>query len=116
MAEAQLSTAHSFATQDYSESFFASVPSDGRFLACPYHKFPPETDINQKTIGFSFARFQGSNVYLIQDTAIELKCKITKKNKTLPDKDKFVAPNCNVLHTAFEAVRVYVNEKCITPR
>lgn len=46
---------------------------------------------------------------------MELVCEITKADGSKPLKTAVVAPNCNVLHTAFEAVRVYLNEKCITP-
>lgn len=113
--ESQLVTANSFLTQDYSESFFSEVPTDGRFLSCNYQKFPPVSSIAGKTINFELGRFTASNVYLIQDTALEIVCKITKADGSKPAKTAVVAPNNNILHTAFEAVRVYINERCITP-
>jgi len=114
--ESQLVTANSFPAQDYSESFFASVPTDSRFLSCNYQKFPPVTSIDGKTIKFELGRYTAGNVYLIQDTALEIACKITKADGNKPLKSAQVAPNCNCLHTAFENVRVYINERCITPR
>lgn len=114
--ESQLVGADAFATQDYSESFFAEVPTDSRFLSCNYQKFPPVTGIDGKTIKFELGRYTAANVYLIQDAALEIVCKITKADGSKPLKTANVAPNCNVLHTAFENVRVYINEKCITPR
>jgi len=66
MAEAVLSGENTFSAQDYTESFFASVPSDERFISCSYQKFPPESSIDGKTIVFVLSRYQASNIYLIQ--------------------------------------------------
>lgn len=87
MAEGVLSSVNSYSAQDYSESFFASVPSDSRFLSSSYQKIPPESSIDGKTIVFSLSRYQASNIYLIQDCALEINCVIVKSDgKTLPDK------------------------------
>jgi len=59
-------------------------------------------------------KFEAGNIYLIQDCVLDVRCKITKANGSLPEKAKNVAPNNNVLHTLFEAVRVTINEKQIT--
>lgn len=53
--------------------------------------------------------------FQIQDTILEIVCKITTSAGALPTKDKYVAPINNVLHSAFESVSVFINEKCITP-
>jgi len=66
MAEAVLSGVNTFSAQDYTESFFASVPSDERFISSSYQKFPPESSIDGKTIVFVLSRYQASNIYLIQ--------------------------------------------------
>jgi len=115
MAEAVLSSVNSFSAQDYSENFFASIPSDERFLSSSYQKIVPESSIEGKTIVFTLSRYQASNIYLIQDLAIEINCAILKANNTVPLVTAQVAPCANVLHSAFEAVRVYINDVCITP-
>jgi len=115
MAEAVLSSVNSFSAQDYSESFFASVPSDERFLSSSYQKVTPESNIDGRTITFVLSRYQASNIYLIQDCALEMQCVILKADNTLPLKTAQVAPCANVLHSAFEAIRVYINDVCVTP-
>jgi len=92
MAEAVLSGVNTFSAQDYTESFFASVPSDERFIASSYQKFPPESSIDGKTIVFTLSRYQASNVYLIQDCCLELKCAILKADGTVPASTAKVAP------------------------
>jgi len=87
-----------------------------RFLSSNYQKFPPESNIDGKTIVFTLHRFEAANIILIQDCVLELACRIETSTGALPTADKKVAPNCNVLHTAFEAIRVYINDVCITPR
>lgn len=114
MAEAILNSVDSFNAQSYSESFFASIPSDGRFLSSSFQKFPPDSTIDGRTIVFTLNRFQAANIYLIQDCCLEIVCSIHKKDGSLPLKSAKVAPNCNVLHTAFEAVRVFINDQSIT--
>lgn len=116
MGEAILNSVNTFNAQDYSQSFFSSVPSDGRFLCSSYQRFPPESNIDGKTIVFNLSRFQAANIYLIQDCVVEIVCKITKADGTLPLKTALVAPVCNVLHSAFEAVRVYLNDQIINPK
>lgn len=82
--EAQLSSVHSFPAQDYAESFASDVPQDSRFLQSSYQKVPPETNIDGKTIAFELHRYEAANVYLIQDTCVELFCKITKADGSAP--------------------------------
>lgn len=83
--EAQLNSANSFVAQDYSQSFFAAVPTDGRFLCTSYQKFPPDSSIDGRTIIFSLSRYEAGNLYLIQDCALEIECSILKSDLTIPD-------------------------------
>ncbi len=53
-------------------------------------------------------------MYLIQDTTIEVTVVIKKKDGSLPDTSKIVAPVNNFLHSMFEAVRLTINDIPIT--
>ena len=55
---------------------------------------------------FNLDRFQAGNIYLIQDTNIEVSVVILKKDNSLPDKSAFVGPVNNLLHSLFESVRL----------
>lgn len=55
-----------------------------------------------------------ANVYLIQNTVLEISCVIHTSKGVVPDKTKKVGPVNNVLHSAFEAVRLYINDIPIT--
>jgi hypothetical protein len=59
-------------------------------------------------------RYDAANVYLIQDTTIEVSVLIKKKDGSLPDKTKVVAPVNNFLHSMFESVRLIINDIPIT--
>ena len=83
--ESQLTEAGTFPAQIYAESFFANIPTDARFLQCTYQKFMPSSSIDGKTIEFNLDRYDAANVYLIQDTNIEVNFTITKADGTLPD-------------------------------
>ena len=48
------------------------------------------------------------NIYLIQDTCLEVTCCITKNDGTLPDKS--VGTVNNLLHSMFESVRLTIND------
>lgn len=113
--EAQLSSSSSFPAQEYTQSWISTVPADGRFLSTSYQRFPAETSIEGKVIKFVLSRFEAANIYLIQDTVLEICCKITTSDGQLPAKEKNVAPVNNVLHSAFESVNVCINDKSITP-
>jgi hypothetical protein len=108
--EAQLTEAGTFPSQVYAESFFAKFPTDARFLQCTYQKFVPTSNIDGKKIEFNLDRYDAANVYLIQDTNIEVNVKITKENGSLPDKTKLVSVANNVLHSMFESVRLIIND------
>ncbi len=85
-----------------------------RFLQCTYQKFSPTSNINGKTIEFKLDRYDAANVYLIQDTNIEVTVLITKEDGTVPDTSKIVAPINNFLHSIFEAVRLTINDIPLT--
>jgi hypothetical protein len=54
------------------------------------------------------------NVYLIQDTCIEVQCLITKNDGNLPDTAKKVSIINNILHSIFESVRLVINDIPLT--
>ena len=112
--ESQLTEAGTFPAQIYAESFFASLPTDARFLQCTYQKFMPSSSIDGKTIEFNLDRYDAANVYLIQDTNVELTVLITKADGTLPAKGSSVSIANNFLHSAFESVRLTINDMPIS--
>jgi hypothetical protein len=108
--ESQLAEAGTFPAQIYAQSFFSKLPTDARFLQCTYQKFQPSSNITGKTIDFVLDRYDAANVYLIQDTNVEVTVAIQKKNGSLPDKTKIVGPVNNLLHSMFESVRLIIND------
>ena len=112
--ESQLAEAGTFPAQVYAESFFASLPTDARFLQCTFQKFMPSSSIDGKTIEFNLDRYDAANVYLIQDTNVEVTISITNSDGTLPIKEKFVGLTNNILHSIFESVRLTINDKPIS--
>lgn len=112
--EGQLIEAHSFPAQRYAESFFQKLPLDSRFLQCTYQKFMPSSSIDGRTIEFCLDRYDVGNVYLIQDTNIEVQVSITKNDGTLPLASAQVSTVNNLLHSMFESVRLIINDNPIT--
>ena len=103
-----------FPAQRYAESFFRKLPVDSRFLQCTYQKFVPSSSIDGKTIEFNLDRYDVGNIYLIQDTNIEVNCVIVKNDGTIPEKTKTVSTVNNLLHSMFESVRLTVNDLPLT--
>ena len=112
--EAQLTEAGTFPAQAYAESFFAKFPTDARFLQCTYQKFVPSSSIEGKTIEFNLDRYDAANVYLIQDTNVEVTVSITKSDGSLPNKAVQVGTVNNLMHSLFESVRLTINDLPIT--
>ena len=112
--EAQLAEAGTFPAQIYAESFFAKLPTDARFLQCTYQKFMPSSSIDGKTIEFNLDRYDAGNVYLIQDTNVEITVAIVKNDNSLPAKATKIGTANNLLHTIFESVRLTINDMPIT--
>ena len=112
--EAQLSEAGTFPAQIYAESFFAKYPTDARFLQCTYQKFMPSSSIEGKTIEFNLDRYDAANVYLIQDTNVEITISLTQNDGTLPVAGKPIGVVNNILHSLFESVRLTINDIPIT--
>lgn len=80
-------------------------------------KFPPSTSVTSSdTITFNLNKFDAANLYMLNNACVQIRCKITKSDgKTLPtDLTKKVIPCNNILHSAFKAVRVYLNDQPIT--
>lgn len=112
--EAQLNEANTFPSQSYAQSFFTRLPTDNRFLQRGYVSVPMKTGLSGNTITFQADKFLAANVYMIQDTCLEVRMVMTKANGHLPDTNAFVAPRNNVLHTLFETCRLYINDILIT--
>ena len=112
--ESQLTEAATFPAQIYAESFFAKLPTDSRFLQCTFQKFMPSSSIDGKTIEFNLDRYDAANVYLIQDTNIEVTVSITKNDGSLPETGKNVGTVNNLLHLLFESVRLTINDMPIS--
>ena len=112
--ESQLTEAGTFPAQIYAESFFAKLPTDARFLQVTHQKFMPTSSIDGKTIEFHLDRYDAANVYLIQDTNIEVTVTITKNDGTLPAKGVMVSLSNNILHSMFESVRLTINDMPIS--
>ena len=112
--ESQLTEAGTFPAQVYAESFFAKLPTDARFLQCTYQKFMPSSSIDGKTIEFNLDRYDAANVYLIQDTNLEITVSILKSDGSLPTKDANVVVVNNLMHSMFESVRLTINDMPIS--
>ena len=113
--EAQLNQAGTYAAQSYAESFFRQLPTDSRFLQVSFQKFPPNSSLDVENIQFLLNRFEAANVYQIQNTHLELQIVILKKkDNSLPDTAKNVAPINNILHSFFESVTLKINDQPIT--
>ena len=112
--ESQLTEAGTFPAQIYAESFFAKLPTDARFLQCTYQKFMPCSSIDGKTIEFNLDRYDAANVYLIQDTNLEVTVSIVKNDGTLPVIGANVSVVNNFLHSMFESVRLTINDMPIS--
>jgi hypothetical protein len=112
--EAQLAEASTFPAQAYANSFFAEYPTDSRFLQSTFQKISATSSIDGKTIEFNLDRYDAANVYLIQETYVEVAVSILKGNNELPSVDKTVGTVNNLLHSLFESVRIIVNDAHIT--
>ena len=112
--ESQLIESGTILSQEYSQSFFARVPTDQRFLQQTFHKILPSSSIDGDEIKFNLEKFEANNLYLIQDCYVEANLVILKEDNSLPDPTKVVGVVNNVLHSAFESVRLTINDTLIS--
>jgi hypothetical protein len=112
--ESQLIESGTILSQEYSQSFFARVPTDQRFLQQTFHKILPSSSIDGDEIEFNLEKFEANNLYLIQDCYVEANLVILKEDNSLPDPTKVVGVVNNVLHSAFESVRLTINDTLIS--
>jgi hypothetical protein len=112
--ESQLKESGTILSQEYSQSFFARVPTDQRFLQQTFHKILPSSSIDGDEIEFNLEKFEANNLYLIQDCYVEANLVILKEDNSLPDPTKVVGVVNNVLHSAFESVRLTINDTLIS--
>jgi len=64
--EAQLAETLTYPSQSYANSFFATLPTDTRFLQCSYEKIMPTRSIDSSEIEFTLEKYEAANVYVIQ--------------------------------------------------
>ena len=69
---------------------------------------PLMLSISKESLWYSNIILDVGNIYLIQDTCLEVTCCITKNDGTLPDKS--VGTVNNLLHSMFESVRLTIND------
>jgi hypothetical protein len=112
--ESQLYDSSTVPAQEFAESFFSRVPTDSRFLQTSFQKIMPNSSIDADIIEFNFERYSAANLYMIQDTYMEINLLITKSDGSLPDKSKKVGLVNNILHSMFESVRLYINDTLIS--
>ena len=112
--ESQLYDSSTVPAQEFAQSFFSRVPTDSRFLQTSFEKILPSSSIDADVIEFAFERYEAGNLYMIQDTFMEIDIKITKSDGSLPDKAKRVGLVNNILHSMFESVRLYINDSLIS--
>lgn len=75
----------------------------------------PTTSIDGPQLEFNLEKYEGSNIYLIHDTLLEIRLKIIDvETKAVPVKTLSVAPRNNILHTLFDKVSLYLNDTLIT--
>lgn len=114
MAEAQQIEPGIIPSQIFAQSFVSKLPSDERFLQNTYHKIVPTSSIDGTKIEFNLQKFDAANVYLIQDTLIEVTIKIVTDKDILPVKTKEVSVSNNILHSLFDQVKLTINDAPIT--
>jgi hypothetical protein len=112
--ESQLIESGTILSQEYYQSFFARVPTDQRFLQQTFHKILPSSSIDGDEIEFNLEKFEANNLYLIQDCYVEANLVILKEDNLLPEPSKVVGVVNNVLHSAFESVRLTINDTLIS--
>ena len=112
--EAQLVETSTFPAQQYAESFFASVPTDSRFLQCSFQKIMTASSLDGSTIEFNLDKYDAANLWQIQETYVEATVQIVQQNGSLPATSSTVAPVNNVLHSLFESVRLTINDYLIS--
>lgn len=111
--EAVLHEPLTYPSEDFAKSWFQSYPRDSRFLNCSLQKFMPTSSKDANVIIFECARFEAPNCYMIQEAILEVQIAILKADGKVPTKDKNVAPVNNVLHSLFESVKIFINDKNI---
>ena len=107
---------HSFAVQNYSDSFFTNQPTDRRFESSKYHAFfPVNSWKNSSQINFYLPKWPGRTIWDLGETMVAVKIKLTDaKGAKVPDLSK-VAPVNNMMHSAFSDFKMYLSNVLITP-
>lgn len=112
--EAQLLESSTFPAQQYAESFFASLPTDARFLQTSFQKIMPSSSLDGSTIEFNLDKYDAANLWQIQETYCEATIQILKANGDLPAASSTVSIVNNILHSLFDSVRLIINDYLIT--
>ena len=112
--EAQLVESSTFPAQQYAQSFFASLPTDARFLQTSFQKIMPSSSIDGSTIEFNLDKYDAANLWQIQETYVEATVQILLANGELPPVTSKVSVVNNLLHSLFESVRLTINDYLIS--
>ena len=94
--------------------FFASLPTDARFLQTSFQKIMPSSSIDGSTIEFNLDKYDAANLWQIQETYVEATVQILLANGELPPVTSKVSVVNNLLHSLFESVRLTINDYLIS--
>ena len=112
--ESQLLESSTYPAQQYAESFFASVPTDARFLQTSFQKIMPSSSLDGTTIEFNLDKYDAANLWQIQETYVEATIQIVQVNGELPPTSSKVSIVNNILHSLFDSVRLTINDFLIS--
>ena len=108
MADQIKLTPGTFGSESFTDSFFAQLPSDGRFSKVSYIDVPPLTTLDKGNIYFTFPSWSSSSVYLFDKALMFVSMKLYGKDgKKLKD-DSVCGPINLPLWSVFSEMRTYV--------
>ena len=106
----------SFGAESFTDSFFAELPSDGRFSKVTYHEYFPQNAVGQtELITILFPSYGSSSVYMFDKALVLLDLKLTDlKGDALKD-GSYACPVNLALYSCFSDIRAYVENVNINP-
>ena len=111
-----LKESSTFASTSFIDNLFSDLPADSRFTQVVTQKIVPISALDSCSdkIEFLLPALQNPNVYFLNKTLIECSVVMQKKDGTMPDKTKILAPVNMCLTSLFESVSVRLNDVSIT--